>query len=136
MQRGTDPVMASSRAQISGTAPSPIDRAAVAGKVDTMSSVAVKRMEMMSSSTSPLRSRICAEQGHHPLGDGLGGVLVDGGGAADGSDGGGHQPGMLLSRLRGPARFAGRPSGGPDGRPSTGTAAAARLRTSSKVRGR
>src|ERR1022692_980487 len=58
MQWGTDPVMASSRAQIRGTAPSPMVRAAVAGNVDMMSSVAVNRMEMMSSSTSPFRSRI------------------------------------------------------------------------------
>src|SRR5581483_10630528 len=57
-QRGTDPSTDSSRAQISGTAPSPMDRAAVAGKVDTRSSVAVNRIEMMSSSDSPLRSRI------------------------------------------------------------------------------
>ena len=41
---GTEPTMASSRAQISGTAPRPMVRAAVAGKIDTMSSVAVNRM--------------------------------------------------------------------------------------------
>ncbi len=58
MHCGVAPAIDNSRAQISGTAPSPIDRAAVAGKVETMSSVAVKRMEMMSSSTSPFLSRI------------------------------------------------------------------------------
>ena len=82
--------MDSSRAQISGTAPRPMLRAAVAGKVDTMSSVAVKRMEMMSSSARPLRSMICAEQRHHPLGDGPDVVGVDRGRAADGSHGQGH----------------------------------------------
>ena len=56
MQSGTEPTMASSRAQMSGTAPSPMVRAAVAGKTDTMSSVAVKRIDTMSSSTRPLRS--------------------------------------------------------------------------------
>ena len=114
---------------MSGTAPSPMDRAAVAGKVETMSSVAVNRMEMMSSSTSPLRSRISPSRATTRVGDGVGGVRVDGGGAADGSDGRGHQPGMLLRGLV-PAALAG---AGPRPR---GTAAAARPRTSSMVRGR
>src|ERR1700674_1244886 len=44
------------------------------------------------------------EQVHHPFGDGLGGVGVDGGGAAHCSDGGGHPPGMLLRPVAGPNR--------------------------------
>ena len=139
MQRGTDPTMASSRAQISGTAPRPMVRAAVAGKIDTMSSVAVKRIDTMSSSTRPLRSMMRVEQGHHPLGDGLGGVLVDGGGAADGSQGGWHQAGMLARGRDGrpaPGRPAGPAGCGPPATSSAGTAAAARPRTSSKVSGR
>ena len=37
-----------------------------------------------------------SEQRHHPVGDRLGCVLVDGGGAADCSNGWGHQAGMLV----------------------------------------
>ena len=118
----------------SGTAPNPIAGRRWPGTCETMSAVAVNRMLMMSSSTRPLRSRIRSQQGHDPLGDGLRGVRVDGGGAADGSDGGGHQPGMLLRPVGGPnrPRRAGRRV---RARPCSpvGTAAAARLRTSSKV---
>ena len=72
MQRGTAPTMDSSRAQIRGTAPRPIDRAAVAGNTDTMSSVAVKRTEMMSASTEHSREEI-----HHVYLEGAQGLRDD-----------------------------------------------------------
>ena len=58
MHRGVEPAMDSSRAQISGTSPRPMLRAAVAGKTLVRSSVAVNRIEMMSSWSTPLRSSI------------------------------------------------------------------------------
>src|SRR5580658_5043439 len=55
-QCGVAPCTCSSPAHRSGTAPNPMSRAPVAGKLEMMSGVAVKMMLMMSSSTSWLRS--------------------------------------------------------------------------------
>ncbi len=56
MHSGMAPGTGISAAHRSGTAPKPISRMAVAGKVLVTSPVAVKRMLTMSSSASPLRS--------------------------------------------------------------------------------
>ena len=58
MQSGLPCTIPSSRAQISGTSPSPSARAAVAGNSAVMSSVAVKMMLTRSSWATPLRSSI------------------------------------------------------------------------------
>src|SRR6478672_7248816 len=54
--RGMDPSISSSRVQISGTSVKPSMRAAYAGNSETRSVVAVKMIEMKSSSTQPLAS--------------------------------------------------------------------------------
>src|SRR5438094_6539307 len=56
MQSGVPSSMESSRAHSSGTSPRPMTRAAAAGKTERMSSVAVKRMLMMSSWSTPFRA--------------------------------------------------------------------------------
>src|SRR5580704_3264337 len=58
MHRGMEPGTAISAAHSSGTAPNPISRTAVAGKVLVTSAVAVNSTETMSSSTSSLRAMI------------------------------------------------------------------------------
>ena len=62
MQRGCAPFMSSSRAHSSGTSPKPTARAAVAGNIEWMSSVAVNSTEMMTLWSTPLRSTIAANK--------------------------------------------------------------------------
>ena len=59
----------------------------MAGNIETTSAVAVNRMLMTSSSSTPLRSDERRQQLVGPLGDLLGGVVVDRGGATQGTDG-------------------------------------------------
>ena len=123
MQRGHRPGRRRSRAAHSrGTAPKPMARAAVAGNIDTTSPVAVKMMLMTSSSTSPLRSMSSASSSWTRSVDLLGGVGVDGGGPAQGSDGGARASAAHATagaRARRPAgrRAAGRARLGRGGRP-------------------
>ena len=62
MQRGCAPFMSSSRAQSSGTSPNPAARAAVAGNIEWMSSVAVNSTEITFAWSTPLRATIAASK--------------------------------------------------------------------------
>ncbi len=62
MQRGCAPFMSSSRAQSSGTSPNPAARAAVAGNIEWMSSVAVNSTEMTRVWSTSLRATIAASK--------------------------------------------------------------------------
>ena len=77
MQRGCAPFMSSSRAQSSGTSPNPAARAAVAGNIEWMSSVAVNSTEMTRRWSTSLRAIIAAKQGLRALGHLLGRVFVN-----------------------------------------------------------
>ena len=100
-QRGMDPATGISAAQSRGTAPKPMPRAAVAGNIETTSAVAVKMMLMTSSSTRSLRAIDLGQQLLDALGHLLDGVLVDRGGAAHGSHGGGSGIGRHATSRRG-----------------------------------
>jgi len=78
MQRGMAPVMASSLAHMSGTSPSPSERAAVAGNIEVTSPVAVKRMLTRSSCPIPFRSSMAATRARDPVVELTGGVLIEG----------------------------------------------------------
>ena len=149
MQSLVPPSMSSSRAQSRGTSPSPRARAAAAGNMAWMSSVAVKTMLMRSSLSTPFRSSMAATSvWTRPL---MASTVscVDSGGAPEGANGNRHEaaayfgcPDARPPRWLRPGRpWRGWPAclGGRGGRAALGSEAAAAVssaRTSAAVSGR